>query len=416
MKARTLLLLCLSLNLLLGAALLLAQLRRPASAPAALALPPASRPAPVAKTEAPPPAPPPAAPAAAFTWRRIESADYPQYIANLRSVDCPEWLIRDIIVADIDDLYQGKSQSAPAYTPPWRGADHRRADIRGQAARKYALQAEKRSLVRELLGYEWDSQANEVWNQDITASLLLGFLPDAKASQIVALVSKYTEAVQEVREDANFILIDQDRVREQALYDGLLTDASSVLNPGEIDELQLRAQAQAFFLANDLHFDGVGISDAELHSLARLSKSVKDMVRSRFVDDRNVPAEEQDRRQTAFDRQVKILLGAERYADYQRAQDPGFRETLDFAQKNSLPEAMAVKVFEARKAAEVQAAQVQADHSLSPDEQTAALAVLKAATARSVSSLLGGAYHDYAGGPGRWLETLAAPASAPAQQ
>src|SRR5258707_726477 len=44
------------------------------------------------------------APVPVVIWRQIASADYRQYIANLRTVECPEWLIRDIIVADIDDL------------------------------------------------------------------------------------------------------------------------------------------------------------------------------------------------------------------------------------------------------------------------------------------------------------------------
>jgi hypothetical protein len=415
MKSKSLLLLCLGLNALLAAALLFTLRHRPGPAPANAAPTAALQTSDAAGINPPPTAPPTAPPAVAFAWRMIESADYPQYIANLRAVDCPEWLIRDIIVADIDDLYQAKSQSAPAYIPPWRGADRRRAEGRARAARKYALQVEKRALVKALLGYEWDSHANEVWDQDTTASLVLGFLPDAKASQVVALVAKYTEAVQEVREDANFILIEQDRARQQALYDGLITEAGSVLNSGELDELQLRAQAQGFFLANDMHFDGVGIGDAELHAIARLSKLVKDIVKSEFVDERNVSAEEQDRKRAAFDEQVRLLLGAARYADYQRAQDPGFREVLDFTQRGNLNQATAVKLYEARRTAEEQAAQVQADHSLSPEEQTSALVVLKAATARSVSSILGDSYRDYVGGPGHWLENLAAAATPPAQ-
>jgi hypothetical protein len=40
-----------------------------------------------------------------FTWRQIESSDYRAYIANIRSIGCPEQTIRDIIVADVHGLY-----------------------------------------------------------------------------------------------------------------------------------------------------------------------------------------------------------------------------------------------------------------------------------------------------------------------
>src|SRR5690349_16842132 len=40
-----------------------------------------------------------------FLWSEIESPDYRRYIANLRSISCPEQTIRDIIVADVHNLY-----------------------------------------------------------------------------------------------------------------------------------------------------------------------------------------------------------------------------------------------------------------------------------------------------------------------
>src|SRR6476661_5914279 len=35
-----------------------------------------------------------------FSWTRIESDDYHQYVSNLQAVSCPERTIRDIIVAE----------------------------------------------------------------------------------------------------------------------------------------------------------------------------------------------------------------------------------------------------------------------------------------------------------------------------
>src|SRR6266850_7173947 len=43
-----------------------------------------------------------------FSWRELESSDYSTYIANLRDIGCPEQTIRDIIVADVNQLYAQK--------------------------------------------------------------------------------------------------------------------------------------------------------------------------------------------------------------------------------------------------------------------------------------------------------------------
>jgi hypothetical protein len=42
---------------------------------------------------------------APFDWRQVESPDYREYIANLRAIGCPEKTIKEIITADVNDLF-----------------------------------------------------------------------------------------------------------------------------------------------------------------------------------------------------------------------------------------------------------------------------------------------------------------------
>jgi hypothetical protein len=353
-------------------------------------------------------------PGTATPWQLIESADYRQYIVNLRAVGCPEWLIRDIIVAAIDDSYQQKTKSDLVYSPPWLGADKRRQASRSRSAKLFALRQEKRALVKSLLGYEWDRQASDVWDLDLLTSLTLGFLPDDKTSMVLFLKDKYTEAAQATRESANYILLDEDRARLRALYKAFESDLSGQLDASELDELQLRAQ-QDFLLFNDINFDGVTISRDELRELVRMSKPFKDMAQNEFVSDPPPPEAEQARQKAAFEAQVKSLLGPKRFADYQRAQDFNFRETLAFTRQNQLSQAAAISVYEARRNADEQAAEIQKDANLSLEERTAALALLKAATMNTISPLLGGRYHNYLNGPGRWLNALTQQPEPPTQ-
>ncbi len=339
-------------------------------------------------------------------WRLIASADYRQYIANLRGVGCPEWLIRDIIVADIDDLYEQKSRTDPVHFEPWQGVDQRRQSSHLREAKLKGLRQQKLALVKSLLGYEWENYAEQVWNQDLLTSLTLGYLPYDKSCQVVSLRKQSAEAAQNIREDANFILIDDDRARLLSLYEGYEADLSQRLDTSELDELQLRDQ-QGFLLANDINFAGVTISSAELRELVRRSKSFRDMVRSDFVPDRPLSDAEQIRWRTAFDAQVKSLLGPEQFADYQRAQDFKFREIFQFSQQNDLPQTAAIQVYEARQNAAEEADEFQKDRTLSANERAAALVLLKDTTMITVSSALGGSFQNYLAGPGEWLSALA---------
>jgi hypothetical protein len=366
--------------------------------------------APVAAIPRPqPPQPAVAETTAIVPWRLIESTDYRQYMANLRATGCPEWLIRDLLVADIDDLYQQKNQSDPVYYEPWRNEDQRREASHRQSAKRQALRQEKRALVKVLLGYEWDNHADELWNWDLLTSLMLGFLPDDQAAQVVSRREQADDDAQAIRGEANYILLDADRARLQSVYDGLQADLAKWLDPVAWDELQLRAQ-QPFLVANDIHFDGVSLTGAELRNLVRASKSFQDLARNEFVPARPRPEAEQNAQAAGFTARVKQLLGAEQFADYQRAQDADFREIFAFSQQNHLPQTAAIAVYDSRQAATRQAAEIQGDASLSDDERATAFAVLTAAAQNRVSKLLHGNFQDYLAGPGHWLETLAPPA------
>ncbi len=352
------------------------------------------------------------APTSAFDWRSIESSDYRQYVANLHAIDCPEHTIRDIIVADIDQLYATKSRFTPAVPPPWQNADRRRVGERDNAARVSALRAEKRAFVKELIGYEWDNHANEVWHQDFMAGLLLGFLPDDKAPRLLSVADKYNDLAADAKAAANDILIDEDFVRLRRLYDDLTTEASQMLSPAERDEVELRIQAGIFLVANDIHWDGVHISGAQLREFVRLSRRYQDAFREQFLA--TTIGEEQTRNNPLFLKDVEKILGPTLYADYVRAQDSSFRELAAFLQEHNLSATAASRIYAARQAAETEARRINGDGTFSRDEKQAALLVLKTSTAQTISSALGKAYRDYAEGPGHWVVLLAPEAAAPA--
>ncbi len=154
---RRLLQLSLLANLLAGLLLLGALIRRGVEL-ARHAPPPAGKPfrraGPQPEASAPAAREQPRAAPSPFSWRQIESTDYSTYIANLRSVGCPEQTIRDLITADVGSLYAAKraqmEEGFQAVAPLGATADAS-AMVRRQAAAD-ALRAEEAAVLLALLG------------------------------------------------------------------------------------------------------------------------------------------------------------------------------------------------------------------------------------------------------------------------
>jgi hypothetical protein len=405
MKLRHFLILSFVLNLTLATTWIVLVLRRQSSAPPAVLSTGNSTPAAASVTASAPHAATVVS-NATFNWSMIESDDYHQYVANLRSADCPERTVRDIIVADLDELYAAKNRMPPPARPLWRNLDRRRAASLAQRAKESALQDEKLKLIKEVLGYEWEDRADELWDGDFGLAKFLGFLPDAKALRLKAIVERYSSQAKEIKEAANHILIEEDRLRLRTLYDGFVNDVSQLLTPTEREELELRVQAMNFLSNGDTRWDGAAITTAQLREFVQLSKTYGDIWQDEFLGVREPSKEEYVRRMAAFEKQVEKLLGPVHYAEYRRAQDPGFRETWAFMQEQSLPFASAIRIYEIRRAAEEQAAKLKADDSLSSEERNAALAVLKATSTGKISGALGQTSQEYLETRAQWLENL----------
>ena len=72
-----------------------------------------------------------------FHWSQMESSDYRTYVANLKSIGCPEQTIRDIITADVSTLYA------------FRRAALERAVAQGSFAARKAIERELQDLRKQ---------------------------------------------------------------------------------------------------------------------------------------------------------------------------------------------------------------------------------------------------------------------------
>ena len=87
--------------------------------------------------------------------------------------------------------------------------------------------------------------------------------------------------------------------------------------------------------------------------------------------------------------QLRQKLGEQRYADYQRGQDPDYRQLNVAVTRFKLPRELANKCYEVKRISEELRAQVEGNPALTPEQRVAAVAALKEEAGKAVKEVLG---------------------------
>jgi hypothetical protein len=324
-----------------------------------------------------------------ITWEQVESPDYREYIANLRAIGCPEETIRDIILADVNKLYEEKKKQARGGPRPfefWKANNHPMAAVMGDPEtmqQMRALEEEKAGVLRAL-GIEPDPM-----QQMIAAAggnpmdIMFDFLPDGKRTEVIKLMTDFQARMLERSQEAgldHMDMVQTQRETEQAIR--------QVLTPEEFLEYQLRFSMTANTMRSQLaSFEP---SEAEFLNLFHLREAF-DQQHSPFAHETATEEEHRQRQaaHAALEQQVHEVLGPDRFAEYQRAQDHQYQQLRRVVQRAELPIAVANEVHDMRRVAENHANAVRQNTNLSDDQRNAALLTIRRETEQSMQRTLG---------------------------
>jgi hypothetical protein len=119
------------------------------------------------------------------------------------------------------------------------------------------------------------------------------------------------------------------------------------------------------------------------------------------------PALRAQREQAAkqLDEQIKVQLGEERFADYQRAQDPDYRQLNATVARFKLPGNTANEVYEMKRVLLEQQDKVRADSNLTPEQKENALKAMADEAEKIVKVTLGEKAFSFfqRRGSGQWM-------------
>ena len=311
-----------------------------------------------------------------FSWQELESTDYPTYIANLRNICCPEQTIRDIIVADVNQLYARRlAQQLPTTDQRWWSNAANREQI--QAARRMSLELDKerRALLTQLLGTNWDTTVNIALASTAGTVVRPG---DHLTLDGPILGTLSPDAVKAVRDLVNQAEADARKLGAGArnpaevvrLEKELWRKLAGLLSPQQLEEFRLRYSPDAAALRRKL--DGLRFFETtpdEFRGLFRATADIDGQLRA--LGTANDPETLEKRRSLEQQREaaIKLSLGLKRYAEYVRLQDPDYQAAVAKAQAAGASDRAAQTLYQIDQASATESAIVDANPNLTDSQK-----------------------------------------------
>jgi len=326
-----------------------------------------------------------------FTWDEIESADYAIYIAKLRAIGCPEATIRDIIVADVNQLFARRraTEVVTAEQQWWRSEPD--PNVTQTASEKLkALENERRTLLTTLLGPAWESSYYPYPTYPNSPPLdgaILGALPPQVKQALRDVESHaaerrqaYLEALQ--KEGKQPDPTEVARMRQQTR-----SELAQLLNPEQLEEYLLRYSGNGTALREELH--GLASTPDGFRGLFRLTDPIDQQLQALAGDN---DADSVKRRQELEQQRDQVLqqaLGQDDYKKYKLLQDPVYRDSQALAQQSGAPPEKILPLYQINRVTELEEQNIRNDSSLTGEQRTQKLEAVQTAHQNALRRLLG---------------------------
>ncbi len=351
-------------------------------------------------------------------WKSIESDDYATYVANLRAVGCPEETIRDIIVADVNQVFDARRRALDRPGTDWefwRHPDEEPREVQAsQAAREReaglaALEQERRQLLSGLLGEGFLRSELDRFASAERNDRSVQFLPPEKREAVATARARYQQAQEELA-----LLADPEQhaaasaAAEQAFEQAL----DQVLDPGEREQLEMRSSALADGLREALR--GFGASETEFQKVFRLEKEFarerEALERAQFAGTESQASEKIEAGEIELQDKIRSALGEQRFEEYQRARDPEFQTLFSLAREHDVSPDVATEVIGMRQTVKDHTDRIRQNPLLTVEQKIRALEAIRLETEAAVVDVLGEPLlQEYQRLGGGWLVELTEP-------
>jgi hypothetical protein len=327
------------------------------SRPTQTELPTQSGPTPQPELQ-PPPKPAPVT--ARIKWAPLEAEEYSTYMDKLRKFGFPEALIRQLIVSEIDALYEPRlaplrTKVIPPDAPPSVRDRKTNAEDLTRLNEWQKTLIEKRQRLEDLLG---GNVPREMIRTPISRNYdaheyAVGLLPPEKqeaARQIIENQWLTGEALAVYPERlANFGFESQTQAYS-SLYEKRNNDLQKILTHDEYDRLMMNIMPAGTELQREIV--GMEPTEKELAGLYQIADEVwtKDGGVFGKWHMQHVPPEQIKQNDREAEAKIQEFLGPNRYAEYRMSRSDTGRQLKNLAARYDMPEDWALRAFSFQRA------------------------------------------------------------------
>lgn len=348
-------------------------------------------------------------PSSTKSWARLNTDDLSALVPRLRAAGFPAAAIRRIITSLVSERYDARRleiEKANFDSPFWSEFKNPYTDPKmGPELRK--MQREQTDELKKLLGGNLNDLFADTEENKALLRQQIGNVPPEKIDQLYAVAMAYNEKRAQIMAAAkNGALLNADREKMVEIEKSMRDDLGKFFTPAEVSDFMLHGSESSYRLRAML--SPIQPSEVEYRTIFPVYQAFQEQ----FPSPASALSPEQAALRSAaedqMNAQIKGLLGPDRAADFQQANNPAYAQLNRLVARLELPIAAATQVAAVQTDIQERVAAVRDNRELSSAQRTAQIAALAQEATTKVSTTLGArgleAYKQYGG---QWLQNLA---------
>ncbi|HWN95144.1 MAG TPA: hypothetical protein VNT99_08935 [Methylomirabilota bacterium] len=310
-----------------------------------------------------------------FGWQDITNESYLDYIARLRSVGCPEKQVRNIVVSDVNELFDKRRlEHAIKTDSQWWRAETFMGILPMQNFAGANFDDERRALLTKLLGENWeDSIRLPSLNRsavNLTGPVLGALPPDLwnSVQEICARSMDRHQAHINAKMNEGGAL---DNVEMARLRDLTRQDLAKILTPEQLEEFLLRYSHNSSKLRQDMR--GLDLLPDEFRKIFRAIDPMEHQTQMDYGGPEALSQKQREQLDAQRDRAIREALSPQRYTQYLATKDPLYKQAQLTAMQYGMNGKAVHPLYQMQKNMEAKRNEISQNASLTPEQRSQAL-------------------------------------------
>ncbi len=262
---------------------------------------------------------------------------------------------------------------------------------------------ERARLLRDLLGN--DALAYGGYDVSAAQRRQYGDLPPAKIDLISRINDDYADMIGQVRASMQGVTLPEDREKLALLEREKRADLAALLTPAELADYEMRSSPITNRLRSTLSI--FEASEAEFRAIYAAQQPYADILYPTGGTTTSQLLEQRREVTQKINEQLKLTLGAERFAEYQRATNYDYQQLYRSAQGENIPSANLTRAYDSRIAAAEASTRIANDRSLTPEQRLVAQQAVAQTARTEILSNLGPKVGPVYAQSANWLTHIA---------